>query len=49
MEVMKNNGCCAPTNFVIEDCGRKSNIDIKKNKSQEARTQVSGKKNKPIN
>jgi len=38
MEVMKNNGCCAPANFVIEDCGRGNNIDIKKNKSQEART-----------
>jgi len=49
MEVMKNNGCYAPTNCVIEDCSRNNNIDIKKNKSQEARTQVSGKKKKPIN
>jgi hypothetical protein len=38
MEVMKNNGCCAPTTFVIEDSSRNNNIEIKKNKSQEART-----------
>lgn len=49
MEVMKNNGCCAPTTFVIEDAGRNNNIDIKKHKSQEAKTQVSGPKNKPRN